>query len=99
MFLSALEMRNIIESSLLPKRSQCTLSPDLSMTIKIYDDHETDRVALVKTGIDAQKLTGCRAINDLIAELRTELDQNHGQNQHHNPAGNHFHQLHRMTGR
>ncbi|AVU76841.1 DUF1652 domain-containing protein [Pseudomonas sp. E141] len=92
MFLSALEMRNIIESSLLPKRSQCTLSPDLSMTIKIYDDHETDRVALIKTDIDANKLNGCRAINDLIAELRSELDQNHH-------TGNHFHQQHRMTGR
>ncbi|WP_413790793.1 MULTISPECIES: DUF1652 domain-containing protein [unclassified Pseudomonas] len=93
MFLSALEMRNIIESSLLPKRSQCTLSPELTMTIKIYDDHKTDHVALVKTDIDARKLTGCRAINDLIAELRTELD--------HNPAAdNHFHQQHhRMTGR
>ncbi|MET3455857.1 DUF1652 domain-containing protein [Pseudomonas kilonensis] len=93
MFLSALEMRNIIESSLLPKRSQCTLSPELVMTIKIFDDHRTDHAALIKTGIDASKLTGCRAINDLIAELRTELD--------HNPAaGNHFHQQHhRMTGR
>ena len=66
MFLSALEMRNIIESSLLPKRSQCTLSPDLSMTIKIYDDHETDRVALIKTDIDANKLNGCRAINQSV---------------------------------
>ncbi|BCQ62222.1 hypothetical protein PBOI14_39720 [Pseudomonas sp. Boi14] len=27
MFLSALELRNIIESSFLPKRCQCTLSP------------------------------------------------------------------------
>ncbi|AKK00681.1 MULTISPECIES: DUF1652 domain-containing protein [Pseudomonas] len=92
MFLSALEMRNIIESSLLPKRSQCSLSPDLTMTVKIYDDHETDRVALIKSDIDAKKLTGCRAINDLIAELRTELD--HG---HH--MGSHVHQQHRMTGR
>ncbi|WP_417692377.1 DUF1652 domain-containing protein [Pseudomonas sp.] len=93
MFLSALEMRNIIESSLLPKRSQCTLSPDLSMTIKIYDDHQTDRVALVKTDIDANKLNGCRAINDLIAELRSELDHSHH-------TANHFHQQHhRMTGR
>ncbi|WP_434611444.1 DUF1652 domain-containing protein [Pseudomonas sp. R1-7] len=97
MFLSALEMRNIIESSLLPKRSQCTLSPDLSMTVKIYDDHETDRVALIKSDIDATKLTGCRAINDLIAELRTELD--HTQSRSHAHPGNHFQQLHRMAGR
>jgi hypothetical protein len=96
MFLSALEMRRIIESSLLPKRSQCTLSPDMMMTVKIYDDHQTDRVALVKSGIDAEKLTGCRAINDLIAELRTELDQGRG---HSHGTDNHFHQQHRMTGR
>lgn len=92
MFLSALEMRSIIESSLLPKRSQCTLSPDLSMTIKVFDDHVTDRVALLRTDIDANKLTSCRAINDLIADLRTELDHSH-------VTGNHFHQQHRMTGR
>lgn len=97
MFLSALEMRNIIESSLLPKRSQCTLSPDLSMSVKIYDDHETDRVALIKSDIDATKLTGCRAINDLIAELRTELE--HNQNRSHAHPSSHFHQMHRMTGR
>lgn len=94
MFLSALEMRNIIESSLLPKRSQCTLSPDMTMTVKIYD--ETDRVVLVKSGINAQKLTGCRAINDLIAQLRTDLDRGGRQSQ---STDTHFQQQHRMTGR
>ncbi|AJO78517.1 MULTISPECIES: DUF1652 domain-containing protein [Pseudomonas] len=73
MFLSALELRNIIESSFLPKRCQCTLSPDLHMTVKVFGDHETDRVDLVVTGIDAASLNGCREINDLIAELRYDL--------------------------
>ncbi|CAI8970948.1 MULTISPECIES: DUF1652 domain-containing protein [unclassified Pseudomonas] len=73
MFLSALELRNIIESSFLPKRCQCTLSPDLSMTIKIFGDHQTDQVDLVVTGIDASTLNGCREINELIAELRHDL--------------------------
>lgn len=73
MFLSALELRNIIESSFLPKRCQCTLSPDLSMTVKVYADRETDQLDLLRTGIDAQRLNGCREINDLIAELRTDL--------------------------
>ncbi|RXU65689.1 hypothetical protein CW358_15885 [Pseudomonas protegens] len=73
MFLSALELRNIIESSFLPKRCQCTLSPDLSMTVKVYGDHETDRVELVVSGIDAAQLNGCREINELIAELRYDL--------------------------
>ncbi|WMJ02803.1 DUF1652 domain-containing protein [Pseudomonas chlororaphis subsp. aurantiaca] len=73
MFLSALELRNIIECSFLPKRCECTLSPDLHMTVKVYGDHETDRVDLVVTGIDAASLNGCREINDLIAELRYDL--------------------------
>ncbi|RON02613.1 DUF1652 domain-containing protein [Pseudomonas brassicacearum] len=73
MFLSALELRNIIESSFLPKRCQCTLSPDLSMTVKVYGDHQTDQLDLVVTGIDANTLNGCREINELIAELRNDL--------------------------
>ncbi|MBV4518984.1 DUF1652 domain-containing protein [Pseudomonas sp. SWRI74] len=77
MFLSALELRNIIESSFLPKRCQCTLSPDLSMTVKVYADGETDQIDLLKTGIDAQRLNGCREINELIAELRTDLALHH----------------------
>lgn len=76
MFLSALELRNIVESSFLPKRCQCTLSPDLSMTVKVYSDVETDHLDLLVTGIDAHRLNGCREINNLIAELRTDLARN-----------------------
>lgn len=75
MFLSALELRNIIESSFLPKRCQCTLSPDLSMTIKVYSDRETDHLDLMVTGINAKQLNGCREINDLICELRGDMKQ------------------------
>jgi len=85
MFLSALELRNIIESSFLPKRCQCTLSPDLTMTVKVYADGETDQLDLLRTGINAQHLNGCREINDLIAELRTEL-QHHNIQPAHSPA-------------
>jgi hypothetical protein len=73
MFLSALELRNIIESSFLPKRCQCTLSPDLSMTVKVFADGQTDHVDLLVSGINAKKLNGCREINDLIAELRSDI--------------------------
>ena len=82
MFLSALELRNIIECSFLPKRCQCTLSPDLSMTIKVFGEHQTDQAELVVSGIDASSLTGCREINELIAGLRHDLA---------NRAGNHAH--------
>ncbi|MHC8320213.1 DUF1652 domain-containing protein [Pseudomonas sp. GB2N2] len=75
MFLSALELRNIIESSFLPKRCECALSPDLSMTVKVYADGRTDHLDLLVTGIDAKKLNGCREINDLIAGLRSDMDQ------------------------
>ncbi|WP_432219585.1 DUF1652 domain-containing protein [Pseudomonas kribbensis] len=75
MFLSALELRNIIESSFLPKRCQCTLSPDLSMTVKVYGDHRTDQVDLLVSGIDASHLNSCREINGLIAGLRSNLAQ------------------------
>jgi hypothetical protein len=70
MFLSALELRNIIESSFLPKRCQCTLSPDLSMTVKVYANGQTDHLDLLVTGIDASGLNGCREINELIGQLR-----------------------------
>ena len=56
MFLSALELRNIIEASFLPKRCECTLSPDLSMTVKVYADGQTDQLDLMVTGIDASGL-------------------------------------------
>ncbi|MCX2546359.1 DUF1652 domain-containing protein [Pseudomonas sp. COW5] len=75
MFLSALELRNIIESSFLPKRCQCTLSTDLSMTVKVYGDHKTDQVDLLVSGIDASHLNSCREINGLIAGLRSDLAQ------------------------
>jgi len=81
MFLSALELRNIVESSFLPKRCQCTLSPDLSMTVKVFGDHQTDQVELLVSGIDARKLNGCREINNLIAGLRSDLSEQSAQ--HH----------------
>ncbi|MHC8354345.1 DUF1652 domain-containing protein [Pseudomonas sp. LB3P81] len=78
MFLSALELRNIIESSFLPKRCQCTLSPDLSMTVKVFADGQTDQVDLLVTGINAKSLNGCREINDLITGLRSDMQHRAG---------------------
>ena len=85
MFLSALEVRNIIESSFLPQRCQCTLSPDLSMTVKVYADGQTDQLDLLVTGIDASGLNGCREINDLIAQLRSR--QHHVEVEPHSMPG------------
>ncbi|MBK5529277.1 DUF1652 domain-containing protein [Pseudomonas sp. TH06] len=75
MFLSALELRNIIESSFLPKRCQCTLTPELKMTVKVFGDHQTDQADLHVRDIDASHLNSCREINMLIAGLRSDLAQ------------------------
>ena len=72
MFLSALELRNIVENGFLPKRCQCSLSPDLLMTVKVFDE-KTDQVDLLVTGINASQLNGARQISDLIAGLRSDL--------------------------
>ncbi|WP_248798531.1 DUF1652 domain-containing protein [Pseudomonas sp. MWU13-2105] len=70
--LSTLELRNIIESSFLPTRCQCSLGADESLTVRVFD-RKSERVDLVVTGIQASTLDSSRAISDLIAELRYDL--------------------------
>ncbi|KFF42524.1 DUF1652 domain-containing protein [Pseudomonas sp. P867] len=71
--LSELELRSIIEGSFLPKRCECTKAEDASLTIKVYDDRDRDRVDLEVKGINADKLDSSRAICNLIAGLREDL--------------------------
>ena len=73
--LSELELRSIIEGSFLPKRCECTKAEDASLTIKIYDDRDRDRVDLEVKGIKTDKLDSSRAICNLIAGLREDLKQ------------------------
>jgi hypothetical protein len=87
MFLSALELRNIIESSFLPKRCQCSLSPDLKMTVKVFADGGTDTLDLLRTDIDAQHLNSCREIHELIAGLRTDLTNHYVETEHRQVMG------------
>ncbi|WP_460136464.1 DUF1652 domain-containing protein [Pseudomonas sp. S1_E04] len=76
--LSELELRSIIESSFLPKRCECTKAEDASLTIKVYDDRDRDRVDLEVKGINADKLDSSRALCNLITGLREDLKQSHG---------------------
>lgn len=71
--LSELELRSIIEGSFLPKRCECTKAEDASLTIRVYDDRDRDRVDLEVKGVSADKLNSSRAICNLIAQLREEL--------------------------
>lgn len=73
--LSELELRSIIETSFLPKRCECTKAEDASLTIKVYDDRDRDRVDLEVKGINADKLDSSRAICNLITGLREDLKQ------------------------
>jgi len=75
--LSDLELRGIIEGSFLPKRCECTKAPDASLTVKVYDELDHERVDLVVTGICANKLNSSRAICNLITELREDLKHTH----------------------
>ncbi|MBD1590044.1 DUF1652 domain-containing protein [Pseudomonas typographi] len=76
--LSTLELRNIIESSFLPQRCQCTQGRDHSLTVKIFG-RGSDHVDLTVTGIDSRGLNSSRAISSLIMGLRHDLAKHHHQ--------------------
>lgn len=78
--LSTLELRNIIESSFLPMRCQCTQAQDQSLTVRVFDQ-KTQHVDLTVTGIKTQSLTSSRAISNLVAGLRHDLALSHKQGQ------------------
>lgn len=70
--LSTLELRNIIESSFLPQRCQCTQGADHSLTVKVFQSN-SDRADVLATGIDTRQLNSSRAISNLIAGLRRDM--------------------------
>ena len=74
--LSTLELRNIIESSFLPQRCQCTMAQDKSLTVRVYD-RTSARIDLTVTGIAPAQLNSSRAISNLIAGLRADLKSQH----------------------
>ncbi|NVZ99998.1 DUF1652 domain-containing protein [Pseudomonas gingeri] len=73
--ISILELRNIIELGFLPLRCQCTVGPDSSLTVKVFDS-QTGKVDLLVTGISSRALTSARAISNLMGQLRSELSAN-----------------------
>ena len=74
--LSTLELRSIIETSFLPQRCQCTQATDRSLTVRVFD-RTSDRVYLTVTGIRPEQLTSSRAISNLVAGLRADLQRSH----------------------
>ena len=70
--ISALELRHIIESGLLPRSSTCTVNPKGALLIKMIEA-SSGRVELFVPGVLVSDLTSSRAISNLISELRTEM--------------------------
>lgn len=70
--ISSLKLRHIIECGFLPLSCNCTVNPDGSLMIKVFDP-SSDRVELLVTAVSAANLTSSRAIANLIAELRSDM--------------------------
>ncbi|QGT81566.1 DUF1652 domain-containing protein [Pseudomonas coronafaciens] len=70
--ISSLELRHIIESAFLPMRCVCTIAPNGSMTVQIFDQ-DTNREELTVTCIDVSGLVSARAIAALVVELKEDM--------------------------
>lgn len=68
------ELRNIIECGFLPLCCHCTVNPDGSLMIKVFEP-SSGRVDLLVTAVATGSLTSSRAIADLIGELRSEMTE------------------------
>ncbi|WP_350647133.1 DUF1652 domain-containing protein [Pseudomonas sp. HY13-MNA-CIBAN-0226] len=70
--ISALELRHIVESGLLPRSCTCFVNPKGSLLIKMVEP-SSGRVELFVPKVLASGLTSSRAISNLISELRIEM--------------------------
>ena len=70
--LSTLELRHIIECGFQPFACTCSVNPDGSLMIKVFDS-ASGRVDLLVTAVTTSELTSSRAIANLIGELRAEM--------------------------
>lgn len=72
--LSSLELRNIIECAFLPLHCTCSCVDGVSFVVQISDPI-TGEVSLLKRDVAPERLSSSRAISQLIAELRGQLQQ------------------------
>jgi hypothetical protein len=70
--ISALELRHIIESGLLPRSCTCSVNHQGALLIKMVEP-SSGLVELFVPGVLASDLTSSRAISNLIGELRIEM--------------------------
>ncbi|WP_429492597.1 DUF1652 domain-containing protein [Pseudomonas sp. S30_BP2TU TE3576] len=74
--ISTLELRHIVECEFQPLSCTCTVNPDGSLMIKVFD-LSSGRVDLLVTAVSTSELTSSRAIENLIGELRSEMAAHH----------------------
>jgi hypothetical protein len=74
--ISTLELRHIIECGFQPLSCTCSVNPDGSLMIKVFDS-TSGRIDLLITGVRTSELTSSRAIANLIGELRSEMATRH----------------------
>ena len=67
-----LELRHIIECGFLPLSCSCTVNPDGSLMIKVFEP-VSGRIELLVTAVPPANLTSSRAIAQLIGELWSEM--------------------------
>jgi hypothetical protein len=70
--ISTLELRHIIECGFQPLSCTCSVNPDGSLMIKVFDS-TSGRVDLLATAVNTSQLMSSRAIENLIGELRSEM--------------------------
>jgi hypothetical protein len=74
--ISTLELRHIVECGFQPLSCTCTVNPDGSLMIKVFDS-SSGRVDLLATAGSTSELTSSCAIANLIGELRSEMAAHH----------------------
>jgi predicted aconitase len=70
------EVLKIIQSSFLPLQCTCTPHEGGTMTIEVTDPAANGHIDLLVVGVPLAPLTNIRAISNLVAELRQELQAN-----------------------
>lgn len=66
------ELCGILQSGFRPLSCDCSVNPDGSLRIKVFDP-ATGRIDLLLPYVSPSRLTTIRDISNLIGELRTEM--------------------------
>lgn len=80
MSMSLLELRHVIESGLLPLDCRCSSILPGELVVEVFDP--ATKQNLVVGGVSIATLSSSRAIANLIAELRAEINSAENQSRH-----------------